>query len=330
MSDSASTPPRDRDIDVLVVGDLNPDIFVISPAARPAFGQTETLVETVTMSVGGSSAIVACGAARLGLRTAFIGVVGDDSFGHLMLDALADRGIDTSACITDAALATGASVILVAGGDRAILTAPGTVAALRADYVPADLLGRARHLHVGSVYLQDGLRPGLPGLLRHARAAGATVSLDCNWDPSGRWDEPIDELLVETDLFLPNEAEAQHLTGLADAGAAAAELVRRGRRRDGSTPVVAVKRGVNGGLASTVGGIITRPALAVDVADTTGAGDSFDAGFIFGWLNGWPIAASLELAVACGSLACRGIGGTTSQPTLAEAMASAAAIAQSR
>ena len=113
----------ERDIDVLVVGEINPDIVIADPDPVPVFGEVERVVGSIGMTVGSSSAIFACGAARLGLRIAFCGVVGDDAFGRFMLDAMAERGIDVSACVVDPHRPTGATVILTSGRDRAMLTA---------------------------------------------------------------------------------------------------------------------------------------------------------------------------------------------------------------
>ena len=118
-------PPPGRDLDLLVVGEVNPDVVVRAADPVPAFGQVERLVDAIELVVGSSSAILACGAARLGLRTAFAGVVGDDALGRFMLEALRARGVDPAAIRVDPAVPTGASVILSGAGDRAILTAPG-------------------------------------------------------------------------------------------------------------------------------------------------------------------------------------------------------------
>ena len=104
-----------RDLDLLVIGELNPDVIVLGAPERPAFGQAETLVDAISLTVGSSSAIMACGAARLGLRVGFAGIVGDDDLGRFMLRALADRGVDVGACLVDATRPTGASVILGRG-----------------------------------------------------------------------------------------------------------------------------------------------------------------------------------------------------------------------
>ena len=305
-----------RDLDLLVVGEVNPDIVVRAADPRPAFGQEERWVDGIELVIGSSSVIFACGAARLGLRTAMAGVVGDDPLGRFMLAAMVERGLDVGAVRVDPGLPTGASVILAGPSDRAILTAPGTTPFLRVSDVPPALLARARHLHVGSFFLLDAAQPELPALFRAARAGGATTSLDCNWDPRGGWDSGVLGLLAETDVFLPNAAEATRIAGVADVEEAARALAGLGPQ------VVVVKLGADGALAATPDGALARlPALPVEPVDTTGAGDSFDAGFLAGWLGGRPLEACLALGVACGSLSTRGVGGTAAQPTLAEAEA---------
>jgi sugar/nucleoside kinase (ribokinase family) len=309
---------RARDLDLLVIGEINPDVVVTDPDPRPVFGQAERVVESIRLTIGGSSAITACGAARLGLRVAMVGVVGDDAAGRFMLEALTARGVEVSACRVSPDRPTGASVILGNATDRAILTATGTIADVRAADVPPALLGRARHVHVGSYFLQPSLGAEVPGLFRAVRAAGATTSLDPNWDPSGAWDLGFAAAATECDVLLPNAAEARALSRLQDVEAAALALAARGRDRRG--PIVAVKLGADGALGVGRDGVVVRaPASSVRPVDTTGAGDSFDAGFLAAWLEGRPLEACLRFAVACGSLSTLGVGGTDAQPTHAEA-----------
>jgi sugar/nucleoside kinase (ribokinase family) len=314
------SPPGARDFDLLVVGEVNADVIVRAADPRPVFGQVERWVDGIDLVIGSSSVIFACGAARLGLRVAMVGIVGDDAMGRFMLASMAERGIDTSAILVDPRVPTGASVILASATDRAILTAPGTMPLLRVADVPPPLVGKARHVHVGSVFLLDAARADLPALFRAARAAGVTTSFDTNWDPRDVWDGGVRALLAETDVFLPNAGEATRIAGEADVEVAARALVALGAR------VVAVKLGPEGALAVTADGVTARcPALPVEPIDTTGAGDTFDAGFLAGWLAGRPLGACLALGVACGSLSTGGIGGTAAQPTLPEAEAAARA-----
>jgi sugar/nucleoside kinase (ribokinase family) len=301
-----------RDFDLLVVGEINPDLILRGPDLAPAFGQAEKLIEGATLTIGASSAILACGAARLGLRTAFVGLVGDDEFGHFMLRELEARGVDVSSCIVDPALSTGMSVILSQPHDRAILTYLGSIAALRAEQVDRALVRRARHLHVGSYFLLDALRPGLPALYAEAHQMGLTTSLDTNWDPSGTWDGGLASLWPHCDVFMPNEAEARLIARCDTLEGAMAALA-------GRVPTLAVKLGAKGGIARRGETVARAAPPPVRVVDTTGAGDSFDAGFLYGYLNGWPLPRSLALACACGALSTRAAGGTAGQPTLAEA-----------
>ncbi|HSL32342.1 MAG TPA: carbohydrate kinase family protein [Candidatus Limnocylindrales bacterium] len=301
-----------REFDLLVAGELNPDIVVSGDDVEPAFGQVERLVRRIALTVGSSSAITACGAARLGLRVAFVGVVGDDPFGRWMLEALAARGVDVGACRVDSSLPTGASVILARPDDRAILTSTGTMAALTADDLPDGLLARADHIHVGSLFLQDRLRAGLAGVFGRAKALGLTTSFDPGWDPSGTWDGGISSILEATVVVLPNREEARRITdgeGDLEAGQA---LAARG-------PVVAMKLGPQGGLVVTRDAAARLDAPDVEIVDAIGAGDAFDAGFLAGWLDGRPPADCLRLAVACGSLSVRAAGGTEGQPKRQEA-----------
>ena len=317
---------RDRDIDIVVVGEINPDVIVADPDPVPIFDEVERVVDTIRMTVGSSSAIFACGAARVGLRVAFAGVVGDDALGRFMLDAMAERGIDVSACVVDPHRPTGATVIMTSPSQRAMLTAMGAIGALDVDAVPSSLIARARHLHLGAFYLQDRSRDRLPGFFAAARERGLTTSFDTNWDPTERWDGGVIETLRASDVFFPNAAEARRITGIDDVDEAAGALATMGAegRIDGG-PVVAVKLGAAGAFAVTAGGPLVRvPALLVDPVDTTGAGDSFDAGFLRAWLDGGDLRESLELGVACGALSTRRLGGVDGQPTLAEARAALA------
>jgi sugar/nucleoside kinase (ribokinase family) len=305
-----------RHLDLLVLGDINPDLVVADPEMLVVFGQTERLVDEAELTIGGSGAIMACAAARLGLRTAIAGVVGDDLFGEFMTRALVDRGIDTSGVVVDATRGTGLTVILARPGDRAILTFPGAIAAMRADQVGQELLARPRHVHVSSYFLQTALAPGLPTLLASVRDAGGTTSVDPNWDPSEAWDGGLHELLPQVDVLLPNAAEACRIAGRDDPREAASELA-------GGGPLVAVKLGAAGAVAAGPGGdlIVAAAPDGVRSVDAVGAGDAFDAGLLAGLLHGDPPQRALALACACGTLSTRAAGGTAAQPTLADARA---------
>jgi sugar/nucleoside kinase (ribokinase family) len=298
---------------MLTIGEINVDL-ILGNNARPIFGQFEKVVDDATLTVGGSGTIFAMGVAQLGLRVAYCGVVGDDTFGRFMLDHLHRRQIDTRGIMIDPTLKTGLSVILNVPNDRAILTHLGAIDALRAEMVDANLLAQSRHIHVTSFFLQHNLRPGLAMLLAKARAGGATVSLDTNWDPSERWDDGLREVLAHTDIFLPNEQEARAITRTATLDDALTSLAS-------TIPTVAIKNGEAGAVCRQGEQVVHDPGFPMQVVDTTGAGDSFNGGFLYGLLHGWELADALALGCACGALSTQAAGGTAAQPTLAQAQA---------
>ena len=299
--------------DLLVIGDVNPDVILHGAPAALAYGQAEQLAEAGALTVGGSAAITACAAARLGLRTAIAGIVGDDPGGRFMICELARHGVDVGAVAIREDLATGLTVAFARGDDRAIITYPGCIAALDAGMIDAALVGAARHVHASSFFLQPRLAPGLRGLFAAARSSGAGTSLDLNWDPAGTWDGGLADVLPAVDVLFVNAAEAAAVSGATDPAEAATVLAARG-------PLPVIKLGAAGALAHDGCRLVHVTAPAVGIVDTVGAGDTFDAGFICARLHGWEVSRCLALGVACGSLSARRPGGVEGQPTLAEAL----------
>ncbi|MEV6849873.1 sugar kinase [Actinoplanes sp. NPDC051411] len=292
---------------MLVVGDANPDL-VLRGDVRPRFGQVEQLLTGADLVLGGSGSITAAGCARLGLRTAMLAAVGDDVFGRVVRSELGERGV-TLLEAESRGTPTGLSVILTPDGGegRAILTLPGTIPLLRPADISDDLLGRTRHVHVSSLYLQPELADGLAGVFERAHKLGVTTSLDTNWDPSEQWSS-IAEILAQTDVFLPNAAELLAITGAPAPEEAARSL--------GTT--VVMKDGERGARAWWDGGECAAAGLAVEVVDTIGAGDSFNAGFLAARLGGRSIEESVRWAAVAGSLSTRAAGGTAAQATPAD------------
>ncbi len=306
---------NDALVDVLVIGDANPDLLLTGDTV-PRFGQAEQLLDTADLLLGGSAAIVACGLARLGAATALAAVVGADRFGSFVLEELRSAGVDVSAVTMDDAVPTGLSVVLSEPHDRAILTLPGTIPSLSAAAVREAVERlRPRHVHIASYFLQPGLAAALPDLLAWLEGRGIAVSLDTNWDPSERW-SGLEEVLRRVAVFLPNREEALAIatavTGVDPAGPeeAASALSALGCR-------VVVKAGAEGAVAFAGGARVAAAAgLRVEVVDTTGAGDSFDAGYLAALLAGiGDEEERLRWAATAGSLSVRGRGGTATQAT---------------
>lgn len=302
----------DKRFDLIVVGEINPDL-ILSGDVDPVFGQVEKLVDQATLSIGSSSAIFACGAARLGLKVGFIGKIGQDEFGRFMKESMEKRGVDTSGIVINPDIPTGLSVILTKGNDRAILTYPGTIPCLRYTDIDPGLIAQARHLHVASYFIQEALRPDIPKLFDLAHQHGLTVSLDTNYDPAEMWDGGLKEALRRIDVFFPNEVECCAIARKLNLFQALDFLAQE-------IGVVVVKRGEQGAALKSAGQFFEAKAIPVQVVDTVGAGDSFDAGFLYGYLSGWDLERALRLGVICGGLSTRKAGGTTAQATLEEVL----------
>jgi len=296
---------------VLVVGEINVDLVLQGYQEFPAPGK-EVLVEDFSMVLGSASAICAMGLRRLGTPVAFLGKVGDDPWGRFCVDAMAGREIDVSRVVLDPSLKTGVTVAISCPSDRALVSYLGAIRALTARDVPEQSLQGFDHLHVSSYYLQEGLRPGCRDLFTRAHRLGLTTSLDPGYDPSEKWELGLAETLLETDVFFPNEVELHGVTGQSDPEKALRRL------ENGRTRTVA-KLGREGAMTFQEGRAVRVAAFPIRPLDTTGAGDSFNAGFLHAWLGGAPIADCLRLGAACGALSTQGSGGTAAQPTLAEA-----------
>jgi sugar/nucleoside kinase (ribokinase family) len=297
----------------LCAGEINVDLVLQGYTAFPVPGK-EVLVQDFAMVLGSATAIMAMGLARLGTPVAFVGRVGDDVWGRYCLEELAGRGIDLSRVIRGGGLKTGVTVSITHPADRALVTYLGAISALTGADVPDTTMTGLDHLHTSSFFFQDGLRPDLPDLFARAHRAGLTTSLDTGFDPSGRWDGGLRATLLETDLFFPNEVELAAITGC-DSPEAGLRALENGRTR------VVAKLGRDGTMALDGGRVIHVPAYPVEPIDTTGAGDSFNAGFLHRWLHGAPLVECLRLGAACGALSTLGLGGTAAQPTLTEAEA---------
>lgn len=303
---------------ILVAGDANLDL-VLRGDVVPRFGQAEQLLDGADLVLGSSAGICAAGLARLGVDTVLVARVGADVFGDRTRELLRDAGVDVSAVRTVEEQPTGVSVILSAPEDRAILTLTGALAGVTAEEVLAAAAG-ATHVHFASYFLTPGLAAALPEVLATLRERGVTTSLDTNWDPAEQW-TGVADCLPLVDLLLPNAEEALALAAALGAPAVGAEA------RDAESaalalaalgPTVVVKNGAAGGLAVVGDTVLRAPGLALEVVDTTGAGDSFDAGFLAAWTAGKPPADALRWAAVAGSLSTRGAGGTGGQATRTE------------
>jgi len=301
--------------DIVTFGDLCVDFLMTGEDVVPEFGQVEKIVEDYFLEMGGSCSIFACQAAKLGLRVAILGKVGKDQFGELIVNRMQESGVDTQYVEVDPKLKTGCGIALCKpDGDRAIMTYMGTINVLTEADVRDDWLRMARHLHHGSYYLHTGLRPGIPNIFRRAKGLGLTISLDTNWDPEERWGEGLDEVIRIVDVFIPNEQEALRIAKMDTLKEAVRRLHSLGAK------IVAVKQGSRGALVSDGKDVISCKVKLATGGDSVGAGDSFDAGFLAGWLHGLPLEKALKIGCACGRSVASQVGGVKGQLTWEEAV----------
>jgi len=299
----------EKKYDILTVFDTCVDFLVDCGDVVPEFGQKEKLINGYSFEMGGSGCIFACQTAKLGLKTTGIGSVGIDNMGDIVLEGLSSASVDISHVRKSDEINTGLGVTLVkSDGDRSILTYMGTIDMVDGGALKA-LLPDTRHLHICSYYLLKSLQPAWKDIVLQAKKYGVTISLDTNWDPDEEWDGGIREILPLIDIFLPNENEIMYITGQKEYTSAlkyASELV----------PLVVVKCGKDGAVAYHQGKTYECKALDVTVKDTVGAGDSFNGGFLYGWLNNMPIEQCLKIGTVCGSLSTQQPGGSAGQPDL--------------
>lgn len=300
-----------KQYDILTFGDMCVDLIVTGDDVVPQFGQVEKLVGDYELEMGGSCNIFACQSAKLGLRVGIIGRVGDDDFGRLVLRRLIESKVDVRHVIVDPALKTGLGIALCQGNDRAILTYLGSLNAVFPEQISNDLLRSARHLHHGSFFLQTNLRPAIPGIFARARSFGLSTSLDTNWDPLEKWNSTLQQTLPHTDIFLPNQQEAMFISRTANVDEAVRVFQGMG------VAITAVKQGEGGALVVSKGEHHTCVLPVSTGGDSIGAGDSFDAGFLAGWLRGLPLDQCLLIACYCGKEVASQSGGIRSQPNWA-------------
>jgi sugar/nucleoside kinase (ribokinase family) len=281
-------------LDVVAAGNMVVDYPVGPLSGLPAWGALEEVPDRIEPRVGGNGAIFALAARRLGLSCGLIGKVGRDVLGDWLLEKLKDEWVDTSS-VRRGAKGTSSTVALVRqDGERAFLHYIGSNASLKS----ADLriIPRCRWFHFSAMFLLPSLSSRAIGkALETARAAGAKTSLDVAWDPTGGWD--VGDCLSGADYFMPNLEEAAAITGKKDVVKAARELARRGARN------VIIKLGPHGSMVLGEGlEPFLAPGFKVEAANSTGAGDTFDATFVYAILHGMEPKRAAYLANAAGAM----------------------------
>ncbi len=253
----------------------------------------------------GAPFIFAVCAARLGMKTAAIGTVGEDAFGHCLRDQLLADGISVKGLKRSAEQATGiAFVAYKADGSRDFVFSLGAGGHLDSDMLAAELFAGLRcfHLMGSTLSMSQKALEVCRAALEMAQAAGALISFDPNLRPEmlppERARGAFAPFIAAADILMPTEAELLQLTGSSALDEAVAQLLSRRPGR-----VIAVTHGAAGCSVYTAEGRVEAPAFPVQEIDPTGAGDCFDAGFISALLESQTIAQAAEIGNACGALA---------------------------
>lgn len=298
------------EVEVTSVGDINVDLVCSNLKEMPG-RDSQVLVDDLFVSSGGCAANFAKAISRLGLKTRLFGKAGDDIYGNLLEKELS--GVDL--CLARGSRTGVTYALTFRDGSRSFLTYPGSNREFGIEDIDLKLV-EGGFLHVASFFLQ-GLREHTKELLVHARDKGMTCSFDTGWDPRG-WGERDRELVIETleavDIFFPNLREAEAITGLHDVEEVCDSLQSMGPE------IIALKLGSRGSFIAGMGKRLSVEPFQVDVVDSTGAGDVFAAGFIYGRCRGFGLEESGRFANAAASLSAKGMG-SSCYPTENEATA---------
>jgi len=298
-----------KTLDVLVAGDLYEDLIMSGFDFWPQLGR-ESFAKNFQREIGGGTAITASGLAKLGSKTGIYGLVGAED-GRGLLGRLQHSRVDTNPVEFDEQEPTGFTVVATTSEDRAFLSYLGANRRL----IPRllELADDRRLEHVRHVHLACAPPPDVLGrLIDGIHSNQCTCSIDVGWHEDWLSNQTVLAVLKKVDLFFPNEVEARQMTGEEDPVQAIRCMQNAGLRR------VAVKMGPRGAALLWDGEILRVGALPVEAIDTTGAGDCFDAGFLYAWLHNMPPDRCLRAGNICGGFSTRAFGGIAGFPDLEE------------
>jgi sugar/nucleoside kinase (ribokinase family) len=285
------------DWDLLVAGRPSVDVIFSGLETWPALGR-DILAEGLGVCAGTSFNTPAA-ANRLGLRVGYIAMVGNDRWSQIVREEWDAEGLPTDFLRIEDRAMPFVSVALNDHGDRGFVTYYGADESDddELDGLALRVVGSASARHLHAYAGEDHTE-----LVRTARERGMTVSLDAWGGPWWDAPAPLASLLEDADVVLANGDEALAMTGENDLHRAAASLGKH-------SPIAVVKLGARGAIALVDGRLVDVPAEPAEIADTTGAGDCFNAGFLRGWLADLPVEHCLTLAGICGARAVETFGG---------------------
>jgi sulfofructose kinase len=293
-----------RAFDVVGVGSNSVDHVLVLPDVPPSLlASTKIRLRAQSVRCGGQTATTIGACRALGLTTSYVGVVGRDEDGRRVRDALTRRGIDVRYLVEhEASTQTATILIHPESGSRVVLSDRDARLTLRADEIPADLLADAHIVHIDDVDVAAAIDAA-----KTAQEAGGVVTSDIDHAT-----DQTDELLAAVTIPIFAEDAPKVLTGLTDVEGALRKLRRR------HAGVLCVTLGERGAVALDGDQLHHQPAFPVDVRDTTGAGDVFRGGFIYGLRSGWPLPHILSFACAAAAVSCTRLGALDGVPLIEE------------
>lgn len=303
--------------DVTCLGNLVADALVKPVDAMPEEGKLQ-LVDQLELNTGGCATNSAIALAKLGMTPAIIGKIGNDGFGNYMLSELRRWGVNTSGLKMEYGLATSASVVMInSRGERSFWHCLGANAQFGEEDIDFSIIKNSRILFVAGALLMPKL-DGEPTarLLEQAQRSGVYTALDTAWDSTGRWMRAIAPCLPYLDLFAPSLEEAEMLTGKQDVKEMADQFISMGVK------LVVIKMGSRGCfIKHSNGQKYSIPTYTrIKPVDTTGAGDSFVAGFLTGMLKGFDLYKCGKLANAVGTHCVMKVGASNGIKSLDETL----------
>jgi len=300
--------------DIIVLGQLVADIVVRPVDGFPEIGAAHG-VDGIELRPGGCGLNTATVLKRLGLSSVgLVGKVGQDTFGKYLCSQIEIAGLDARGVVTDSDARTSSVIVMVSSsGDRSFLYAPGGNEALCLRDIDFELISESKVLHVAGIMKLTSLKTA--EVLKRAKEMGLVTSLDTDWDTSNRWLELIGPSLSYTDMLFSNIQEARSISRKETLDEIGDFFFGFGIK------TLVVKMGERGSYIKTTDNMLTLPAYKVKVVDTTGAGDTFVAGFLAGYQKGWDLAGCAKLASACGALCVTGLGATAGIENLEDTLA---------
>jgi ribokinase len=252
----------------------------------------EAKTDKLSLGGGGSAANVAVGASRLGVKSGFVGALGFDTFGRVLLEELEHEGVEVTHVKVDTTINSGLTLIAVnKKGQVEMFGYTGASDKLFPSDINKDYICSAEHLHITGLSFKTALAAA-----RMAKEAKVTVSFDPGRLMSRIGLKKVSSLLKYVDQILLNHEESSELTGVDSPENAAKALLETGPK------TVIIKKGADGVFAMTSKSKLSVPVYPVKVVDTTGAGDAFSAGFITAQLEGKNLKDSIEFANATANL----------------------------